>query len=722
MRALLAAVAVLALASSASASVVVTVPLAVRMRLVKPYKNSAATTAGVVPVAVTFDLNPASRGSGPSLLSSALTVAGTALTVTADYDGRDRLASTWPARGGVAGTLVEIGAGTTPTTGAAILSTEAAARGVRFMGSGNKYDDGLPTGIGTADYVVELVSTVVDIGGTHDVFADRDAALGWDVEYLAGGNMRFLHGDGVDVNVQFGVPTGAWNHLICFGKRTATLRCYVNGVNVTALDISARTGSMTTTNGLSVGGSTYLGVGGTGQETILVARSWKCAACLGTSAEMDAIALSRSAALLGYLAAAAVVPSPTSASRASAAYSDVDRDCDGTRRLFLVGNNALRTVQRKVGSTCLNGVISEPGSTNLVLQSHTLVNASWTKTNVTSGDDLRASPEVGTNAINGSDGGLADEVRQTATAGNVAHCWSQAPTLTAANYTASSWFRANTRGFAYVNDSTIANGAAWVDLSTCVAGTKQAGVLAAVGENWGLEGGNANRWCRFGITFLGTAAAHTIQFCATSADNVLTFDGGAGTAALVDAFGGQVEAQPAMTTYVATTTATATRSADDLRYDPSNTSTTNGTVEVQYVCPASNIAAGIGNPRFLSIIDATGSAPGLYVDPSSTAEARCEYYSSAVQQAQIISVVPSYLDGARHKIRATVGVNDARCFYDDAQIGATDTSVAVQAGATKFSVGNNGNGTAGLGGGQVGCFVSRVRAWPTLRIAPVVLP
>lgn len=645
----------------------------------------------------TFDFNPGLAGSGPSLDSSTLTMNGTTMTLLADYDARDISGATWPARGGVAGTLTEVSAGGSPTAGAPVPFIESSARGVTYGGTNNKYHDGLPTGIGTSDYALEFVARFVDQGGTHEIVDDSDSNLGIAFEYLAGGNARVIHGDGTAVNATFGVATGSWEHVICFAKRTTTLRCYLDATNVTNLDISARTGSITSTNGLEVGGATWIGATASGSETVALVRAWKCSACLNTTGEMDTTAAQRFARIVG-------TPPTSLSARATLGYEDIDRDGDGNRRLFLVGNGWPRLVKRKdSGSVYRVGYLDEGAAANLALQSQAFDNASWTATNCNSSANSLAAPDGTT---------TADSCSSTAGAGNVEHFFRQPIVLTAATHALSVWYNTGPGRHVWIRDATIANGVAWFS-PTCTTGTKQAGIATSLAENFG------NGWCRASLTLTGTAASHNIDIGYSNFDNITSYDAGAGGSTDIRVWGGQVEASGFATSYIATTTATVARNSDELRPDASVVSTTNGTFEVQFLCPASAV---IGNPRFMTVADATGAAPAVYIDPSGTNEARCEYFSGGVSQATIFNATANYADNAVHKIRATFTTNDARCFFDDAQIGTTDTSVIVASGATKFAIGSNANGAIGSGGGQIGCVITRSRTWSVILVNPVALP
>lgn len=636
-----------------------------------------------------FDLNIASIGSGPTQRSSALTVNSTPMTLLADYDARDISGVTWPARGGVAGTLAETGGGGSPTAGQPAPFTEAAARAVSYGHA--KFHDGSPTAIGTQDYALELVTKFVDGGGTLDLLSDQDLnTTGFEVQSLAGGTLRVIHADGTIASTSIALASGTWIDLLCFGKRSGSLRCYVDGQFTMQVDISARTGSITSTNGLEIGG-VAANPGAESSSSVATFRAWKCNACLNTTGEMDTIAQQRTAQLAGfYPQIAAGGQTPTLATRASSASIDVDRDGDGTRRVFLVGSNWPRVAKRKdSGATARAGVLAEDATTKLFLQNRHLENAAWTDLNVTVTADTTVAPDLST---------TADSIAQTAGAGVSAHCVTQAPTLTAAGYVASVYLAPSTRTFAYVNDSTIANGAAWINLSTCAAGTKQAGVTTLAAESWGGAAG----WCRIGIAFVGTAAAHTIQICAASADNTTTYDGGAGTAVQMIAWNAEVEAnsttQPSSP--IETTSATVTRAGDGLRW---TMPTTLGVVSTYTV---------VADVLFPGAMGATDRVPWVIEDtPTAVNFVEMDEFGSTLAvlgNGGLLAQGGNVFDNVYHRTRATIASSNTALFIDGSQV-ATDLTHAKPTIASGLVC--VGSGISG-GGANLNALVGRLTIYP----------
>lgn len=650
---------------------------------------------------LTFDFNPSS---GPILLSSSMTVNGTAMTLLADYDERDISGTTLPARGGIAGTLNEAGSGTGPLSAQPVPFVEIGARGAKYQGNGNKLHDGLPTAIGTGDFAFEFISLFTDNGNTHSIVSDSDASQGFDFEYLAGGNARVIVGDGTAVNVTFGVTSGTWNHVICFGKRTATLRCYDDGANVTNLDISAHQGSITSTNGFEIGGATYAGATATGSETTVIARVWKCTACMNTTAEMDTLAAQRFASVAGGAAVVGALPFPTF-TRATIAFADIDRDGDGTRRMFNVGNGWPRVVSHKdSGATLRIGYLSESQGTNIALQSQTLGSAPWTLANV--------ADAVGANLIAAPDGTTtADAIDSLVTAGATEHGVSQTATLTAAPYTWSAYIHAGAQGFAFLRDATVATTATWINLSTCAVGTTGA-ASTAFAENYG--GG----WCRLGIAFTGTAAVHTLDLRCASANNTTTYTEAAGSLTPDCYFwGSQLEAQTqsnSPTSYIVTTSASVARNGDSLTYDTGSVPTAGFTGVTDFLCPVST--AVTNGPALASFARDTSNYAASYHQSLGTLS-----FSTVVGGVAKLSNTAAFnvRDNAIHEIRSIQFANLSESIRDGAQFlgfgtGAIFTPTKVEIGDYFVSEGVHG---------QPACMILRSRIFSVPRQdATAVLP
>lgn len=659
---------------------------------------SAPSGGGGSADAPLVDGNINAIGSGPALISDQLTFAAGAATLIASVDARDISGASWPLRAGTVGTMAEAGSGSSPTTGRDLPFVESTARGVLFGGNGNKFYDAGSSGIGTDDYIFEWVGKVTNTSFTHSIINDNDGTNGFTLEYLSSGNMRIIHGSGVPVNVQFAVPVGSYNHVMCFADRNNNMRCDVNGVLGGQIGINGQTGSVNNANGLQIGGATYIGATGTGGETTAVARVWKCTNCINTTAEQDAIAQQRTYALAGITPSIAVVQLPIFI-RATSAYLDLDRDGDGTRRMYLMGNGWPRVVRRNYGGMKV-GLLDEPTVTNLVLNSIVLAAAEWTQTQATISSNGIASPESGETTADGVIPSAVSATHSDKTTTKIA--------LGAATATVYAFAKIGNRNFSVVQvfDGAASNFSESFNVNTCAVGSNLAGTLTPFAENVG--GG----WCMIGFTFTSIATTYDV-FLHSATDAANSNFAGDGTTVGTWFWQPNLVALNFPSSPVTTTAATATRNGEDFRVDPLNVITTLGTMEIQFVMPS--LVGNVNNPRLITISDGTGTNPGIYFDPNGTNETRCEYYTSAVAQAQIAAAT-SYADATAHKMRMTWATNDVRCFYDDAQIGATDTSATMSTPATQFYIGRS------PGGGQLGFVILRFRVFGSLKVGAGAIP
>lgn len=134
------------------------------------------------------------------------------------------------------------------------------------------------------------------------------------------------------------------------------------------------------------------------------------------------------------------------------------------------------------------------------------------------------------------------------------HGVAQAITLTANPFTSSAFFAPGNKSFTYISNDSVANAYAYFDLTNKKVLTTGAGCLNAQIEGYG-------NLTRCGITFTGIAGTNIIKYCAANADGDNDF---AGDGVTVNTWiaGAQVEQHKHWTSYYATTTASASRSAD----------------------------------------------------------------------------------------------------------------------------------------------------------------
>jgi hypothetical protein len=211
--------------------------------------------------------------------------------------------------------------------------------------------------------------------------------------------------------------------------------------------------------------------------------------------------------------------------------------------------------------------------TNLLTYSEQFDNAAWTKTRSSVTANATTSP---------SGTATADKLVEDATAG-ATHPISQGVTVTAAAQTLSCYLKAGERTWAQLNITGTANAYANFNLSTGVAGTVGAAATATI-TNVG------NGWYRCAITATTAAGANTAAIYPASADNTISYNGDGTSGVYV--WGAQIEAGAFATSYIPTTSATATRNEDSLTMTGTNFSSWFNATAGTFVAQADGQASG----------------------------------------------------------------------------------------------------------------------------------
>lgn len=315
------------------------------------------------------------------------------------------------------------------------------------------------------------------------------------------------------------------------------------------------------------------------------------------------------------------------------------------------------------------GVLIEGAGTNLCLQSQTFDNASWSKFEAT----------VTANAASAPDGTLtADKIiadLASATLSNV----NQSPTLTdSTDYTGSVYAKAGEWSWCFIvmrSKDSATETAAYFDLSNGVVGTAGSGITAtitAMGNGWYRCSAKKNA---------GTGAtAPRFRMGGTTADNTIapTGDGTSG----IYVWGAQLEAAAFPSSYIPTTTASATRAADSLSIT--------GVTGLDY--PLSLFA------EFERAVD-TGSTESFFMVDSGNATNRAELYVEASDIANVfvrsggatqanIAVGSAVSVGTTVKTATRVAVNDCN-IARSGTLGTADTSVTAPTTPTTVRFGLN---------------------------------
>lgn len=673
-------------------------------------------TAGVAAPAPTFDLQ--AGATTPNDLPDALTVNGVPMTLVLACDADGISGTSWTCRnGGGSVTLSEAGAGSSPTKSTlspweALDSTERVAA---YAVAGKRHD-AATNAVGdltTDDLVFEYAGQ--NTGTSASVLVDKGlgGAAGWRLDQTSATTRLQLRTASTTTAVSGpGTQANAWTHSIIFVDRseasTNGALAYDNGAAGTGVNLSARSATLTNTSTLAIGAAS---AGSSALVKVASLRVWKCTACMAGGAtnptQWAPIARDRAARAWGLYPTAAGTATPTTLTRATQATVDV---VDGNvRHVYLVGSNAPRVGRRTAGGTASVGYLSEPSVSNIALQSQTL-GTTWTA--ITAGDNVLADAFAGADLTT-----TGDDVDGNNSAAE--HGLRQGIAVVAGTtYTFSAWARAGSQSFVALRNATIANGAAWFDLTTCASAsctvgenctaavnTTQAGVSRASAERYPVDttgDGVADvDLCRVSITYAGTTATHNHDLLCAPSDNVTSYTDADATADC-GFWGVRIEAFPMPTSYLATTTAGVARNADDVRFDGASHYTGSpSTMDAEVLCPISDTLAA---STFFSVGTGTANYAKLGIDATDDrghAEA-----TVTTQQWSIIAGSGDISDGETHSLRAKMLTNDITAYVDAVNIG-TDTSATLPTSASSFVYfGSNGSTAAGSG-----CLITRARLW-----------
>lgn len=189
------------------------------------------------------------------------------------------------------------------------------------------------------------------------------------------------------------------------------------------------------------------------------------------------------------------------------------------------------------------GLLIEEQRTNLLTFSEQFDNAAWTKT----GSSITANATIAPNGTTTADKLVEDTANST-------HGTSQLPSLTATRHTFSFYAKAAERNWLRI---TCVDGVAFVNLSTGVFGTVSAGTVSFTADSITSVG---NGWYRVQVSFIAASGANTVLIRLTTGDGVNIYTGDGTSGAFL--WGAQLEAGAFATSYIPTTSAQVTRSAD----------------------------------------------------------------------------------------------------------------------------------------------------------------
>jgi hypothetical protein len=341
-------------------------------------------------------------------------------------------------------------------------------------------------------------------------------------------------------------------------------------------------------------------------------------------------------------------------------------------------------------SLAARGLLVEEQRTNLLLQSASF-GTTWTVSASTIGSDVAASPDGGTNA---------DKVQEDATAAT--HVVQQFVSYSnATSYTLTAYLKAGERTWGWLFFPAAAFTAlsgSYFDLSAGAVGASiGTGVTATI-----TPAGNG--WYRCAITKTSTAAASgNTGIGAASANSTNSYTGTSGSGIYV--WGAQLEAGSFATSYIPTTTAQVTRTADSVTMTGSNFSAwfnaAQGALYIEadsYAVPASTF------PAALEVGDGT-SSNRLTLSSNSSLDHRFSVVSGGATQADA-NAGGTITVGSVEKWAMAFATNDIAASANGGAV-ATDASAAIPT-VDRLAIGAGTDGNRRWNG-----HIRRIRDYPT---------
>jgi hypothetical protein len=630
-----------------------------------------------------------------------ITANGNTQSPKAWYEGKDAGAATWAPRAGygevlsIAGTAGSFNQVSTlfhPINDQCVMFNN----NMYYQGSTNAF-----LNIRTDHFCFEIIKGGALTG--NDVFVSKrvDSTHHWrfDANYNTMMLMDAQNGGGLLRAASANYGTSQWDHILCFcnpsDNATTGTRVYLNGVASGSGVNFSTLGDLNLAAVVQVGKNADLGQG---RSCIIQWAFWHTPTWFANGAgqvtEWASIAASRYRLLMALLPRQSRgTAAPYSYSRASQGFSR-RVDTTGNYRYQKCGWHWPRVGERidATSGKRQRGYLSERAATNLLLQSETL-NTTWTKVALTSITDNSANGPDTTSIL---DGVIGD-------ANNTSHGVSQVVTLTAAQYVLSCFVRAGNKTWVQLFNSTVANCTAYFDVSNAVLGTVGAGVIKAGVEDWG--GGLMRVW----MSFTGTAANHTMGCYSATADGGVSFSGDAST---INTHMGcfQVEVNVSYpSSYIITTTASATRAADVLQYTGNDGnlggvgSNGKGVLLADVIGPSYPAGATELASRVIVETDAAGSAnDSMKLEVGTNLNVLAETAKTGGNAGSDTAAV-SLMTGSL--VRAGLHYETNKLFaFGNSTTGPGDTSVDPPVGQTLIEIGCDQ-----AGANQPNLMISRVR-------------
>jgi hypothetical protein len=350
----------------------------------------------------------------------------------------------------------------------------------------------------------------------------------------------------------------------------------------------------------------------------------------------------------------------------------------------------------------VRGLLIEESRTNYLLRSQEFDNASWTKTRSSVTANLEPAPDGTLTAdklVEDSTPNESHYLLQTYTKGSSAETQS---------YAASVWAKSAGRSQLHLKcqgSSGTANSCnATFDLVSgeITAGPTTYGAwsnVAARIEAW------PDGWYRCSLTFLvDNDAQAAIQVVCFAASNGATSYSGDGTSGLY-LWGAQLEKGVHPTSYVATTTATVTRSADSCTMPVADAwfNEPEGTLFAEFLLLGENITSPVTYPRIAQLDD--GSEVDRHLLYISTASGDRIATTTVNSAAEVSAGLGDYVPGVANRAAMAWRRNDSAAAATDASV-VSDTDCEVPSGLTTLRLGRS-SGSTSLNG-----YLRKLRVYP----------
>ncbi len=316
------------------------------------------------------------------------------------------------------------------------------------------------------------------------------------------------------------------------------------------------------------------------------------------------------------------------------------------------------------------GVLIEGARTNLCLQSQTFDNASWEKTRSSVSADAAVAPDGTTTADK-----LVEDTTATAT-----HQMSQNITVSLNATCASSVYaKAGERTWLRITEGNGVTASAFFNLSAGTVGT-----VAGTGTPSAIITALANGWYRCTLVFTASGTTPNSHFQLATGDNGNSYTGDGASGLYI--WGAQLEAAAFPSSYIPTTTASATRAADVLTVPVSGIA-----YPVSLFCEWQWITSTAGS-RFTVGVNVNGSDTNRsYLRIASNDTVRAIMSTGGVEQAAVSPGVTS-LTGVVYKQAGRFAANDVNCAINGT-VGSADTSATDPTAPTIIRFGSTDSGT-----------------------------